>query len=165
MDLGNSALSENLAEWAFYAAFPILRTARSSRLLTASRAAILNCHYRPKSARPLLTICGTGGRPAAVDAYFSWRERPQQVSKVNLESASSGIGSIWDRLHLESAPWWATYWCGPGSILLAKAPTSSATHSPARCSGTPPRGRSCGYRVIAAASTAAVSGRATSPWL
>src|SRR5450432_2748605 len=99
MDLGNSALSENLAEWAFYAAFPILRTARSSRLLTASRAAILNCHYRPKSARPLLTICGTGGRPAAVDAYFSWRERPQQVSKVNLGSAPSGIGSIWDRLH------------------------------------------------------------------
>ena len=34
------ALSENLTKWAYYAAFPILRTARSSRLLTASRLAL-----------------------------------------------------------------------------------------------------------------------------
>jgi predicted Zn-ribbon and HTH transcriptional regulator len=34
------ALSENLTEWAYYAAFPIRRTARSSRLLTANRLAL-----------------------------------------------------------------------------------------------------------------------------
>ena len=34
------ALSENLTEYAYYAAFAILRTARSSRLLTARRLAL-----------------------------------------------------------------------------------------------------------------------------
>ena len=37
---GNAALSENLTKCANYAGFPILRTARSSRLLTASRLAL-----------------------------------------------------------------------------------------------------------------------------
>ncbi len=37
---GNPALRENLTKWAYYTAFPILRTARSSRLLTASRLAL-----------------------------------------------------------------------------------------------------------------------------
>jgi hypothetical protein len=37
---GKTALSENLTKWAYYAAFTILRTARSSRLLTASRLAL-----------------------------------------------------------------------------------------------------------------------------
>jgi len=37
-----SALSENLTEWAYYAAFTIRRTATSSRLLTASRLALSN---------------------------------------------------------------------------------------------------------------------------
>jgi hypothetical protein len=39
------------------------------------------------SARPSLIICGTDGQPPAVDAYFSERKRPQEVSKVNVESA------------------------------------------------------------------------------
>ncbi len=39
-DLVFFALNENLTKWAYYAAFPILRTARSSRLLTASRLAL-----------------------------------------------------------------------------------------------------------------------------
>src|ERR1019366_10016127 len=34
------ALSENLTKWPYYAALPILRTARSSRLLTARRLAL-----------------------------------------------------------------------------------------------------------------------------
>ena len=35
-----TALSENLTKWPYHVAFPILRTARSSRLLTASRLAL-----------------------------------------------------------------------------------------------------------------------------
>ena len=35
-----SALSENLTEWAYYVAFMIRRTARSSRLLADSRLAL-----------------------------------------------------------------------------------------------------------------------------
>ena len=42
MLVGIPALSENLTKWAYYEAFQILRTARSSRLLTASRLALSN---------------------------------------------------------------------------------------------------------------------------
>jgi hypothetical protein len=70
-------------------------------------------------ARPSLIICGTGGRPLAVDAYFSGRRRPQEVSEVNVESA----------------PLLDTRSLGPGLMLPAREPTSSGTHLPVRCSG------------------------------
>ena len=53
---------------------------------------------------------------------------------------------MWDRLYGK-----AQRWHGPGLILLAKEPTSSATHSPVRCSGRERRClRSANFSAIAA---------------
>ena len=48
-----TALSENLTGWAYYAGLPILRTARSSRLLPASTMGDENHERRPEEALPV----------------------------------------------------------------------------------------------------------------
>jgi site-specific recombinase XerD len=86
-------------------------------------AAFPSYHYQKTSGRRSPTICDMGGRLPIADAFFFARKRPPEVSRGNLALA----------------PWSDMRWSGLESILLAKAPTSSGTHSLARCSSREPR--------------------------